>query len=360
MSTNIFNDYQQLMSKLGKQDQLKKEEARHQEIMGAIDAAIGTIDVPDASSATETLRSMLKSPKYSEDYENFPGEHAAAKWFHAHPAFAVRAADEALRRWSPSPESEHIPSVEYVRDGLLKEREWHASRAKHEIDKLGGRSAASRQRELMEGAIRLQAQSNRTLDWCTQGTQGREQIRRTTQHIEEIEAFLTRTSRDELDSEVYGMLQYALSALYYHRANSKAMVAQRGGSKDEDTLRSALRDAEKALSYPDSCFVAAGIDVHHRAVQRELKEKIEKDLKSSCFIATAAYGSALAPEVMKLRHFRDMRLKPSRLGRNIIRIYERFSPPLANWIARRPQVRVCVQRLILNPLLWLLRHYEHN
>lgn len=349
MSTTVFNDYQQLMSELGKQDQLRKEEARYQEIMEAIDAAIGTIDIPDASSATETLRGMLKSPEYSEDYEDFPGEHAAAKWFHSHSAFAVRAADEALRRWPPSPESEYIPSVEYVRDGLLKEREWHASRARHE---LGYR--------LIEEASRLQAQSNRTLDWCTQGTQGREQIRRTTQHIEEIEAFLKRASKDELGAEIYGMLQYALSALYHHRANSKALVAQLGGSKDKDTLRSAHRDAEKALSYPDSCFVAAGIDVRHRAVQREVKEKIEKELKSSCFIATAAYGSALTPEVRRLRHFRDKRLDPNCLGRSIVRIYERFSPPLANWIASRPGVCLWMQRLILNPLLWLIRNDNHD
>ena len=62
MSTTVFNDYQQLMSKLGKQDQLREEEARYQEIMGAIDAAIGTIDVPDASSGLRGVFNQRSTP----------------------------------------------------------------------------------------------------------------------------------------------------------------------------------------------------------------------------------------------------------------------------------------------------------
>lgn len=58
-------------------------------------------------------------------------------------------------------------------------------------------------------------------------------------------------------------------------------------------------------------------------------------LKSGpCFIATAAFENAQAPEVAFLRAFRDQTLTNSRSGRNFISAYQRISPPLANTIAR--------------------------
>ena len=76
-----------------------------------------------------------------------------------------------------------------------------------------------------------------------------------------------------------------------------------------------------------------------------------------CFIATAAYGSSVAPEVATLRRFRDTRLRRDRLGRWALRIYERYSPPLADWIAERRVVRFWVQRLVLSPTLWVAHHW---
>ena len=76
-----------------------------------------------------------------------------------------------------------------------------------------------------------------------------------------------------------------------------------------------------------------------------------------CFIATAAYGSSVAPEVATLRRFRDTRLRRDRLGRWALCIYERYSPPLADWIAERPAVRFWVQRLVLSPVLWVAHRW---
>jgi hypothetical protein len=49
----------------------------------------------------------------------------------------------------------------------------------------------------------------------------------------------------------------------------------------------------------------------------------------SCYIATAVYGDADAPEVCRLRRFRDESLNTSRIGRRFCALYYRLSPPLA-------------------------------
>ena len=79
--------------------------------------------------------------------------------------------------------------------------------------------------------------------------------------------------------------------------------------------------------------------------------------KGGCFIATAAYGGVHAPEVATLRKFRDTRLKWTRLGSWAIRIYERFSPPLADWIAKHPVMRLWIRRVVLSPMVWMAHRW---
>lgn len=84
-----------------------------------------------------------------------------------------------------------------------------------------------------------------------------------------------------------------------------------------------------------------------------------------CFIATAAFGSALQPQVALLRQFRDQMLLPNALGQAFVQFYYTYSPPIADFIAAheglRAIVRVCLYPVIgvayclLNhPLLLLL------
>lgn len=65
-----------------------------------------------------------------------------------------------------------------------------------------------------------------------------------------------------------------------------------------------------------------------------------------CFIATAAFGDPLAAELDALRRFREETLRPYRIGRRIIRIYELISPPIADALRRNDGARAAVRWLI--------------
>jgi uncharacterized repeat protein (TIGR01451 family) len=70
----------------------------------------------------------------------------------------------------------------------------------------------------------------------------------------------------------------------------------------------------------------------------------------ACFIATAAYGSAMHPRVVELRRFRDQVLMKSSAGRAFVAFYYRHSPPLAGYIADRPVARAAA-RMVLWPIV---------
>lgn len=74
-----------------------------------------------------------------------------------------------------------------------------------------------------------------------------------------------------------------------------------------------------------------------------------------CFIATAAYGSYLHPEVMTLRDFRDRYLLTNLPGKVLVDIYYRTSPPLADFISAHESVKVMV-RILLTPLIFAVKH----
>ncbi len=67
-----------------------------------------------------------------------------------------------------------------------------------------------------------------------------------------------------------------------------------------------------------------------------------------CVVATAAYGSALAPEVRVFRRFRDEVLLAVPAGGTAVALYYRYSPPAASLVARSPVLR-CAARFVLAP-----------
>ena len=77
-----------------------------------------------------------------------------------------------------------------------------------------------------------------------------------------------------------------------------------------------------------------------------------------CFIATAAYGSLMEPHVKLLRQFRDRFLLTNAVGKTFVRLYYRYSPPMAKFISAHESLRMVVRWSLL-PLIsfsWMLLH----
>jgi hypothetical protein len=70
-----------------------------------------------------------------------------------------------------------------------------------------------------------------------------------------------------------------------------------------------------------------------------------------CFIATAAYGTPTAKQIDVLREFRDVVLLKSTVGSQFVSLYYRFSPPVADFIARNELLRTLVRELLVDPIV---------
>jgi hypothetical protein len=80
---------------------------------------------------------------------------------------------------------------------------------------------------------------------------------------------------------------------------------------------------------------------------------------NSCFVATAAFGSPMAPQVETFRQFRNRFLVPSKLGIKLVKFYYAYSPKYAYMIAQNETLR-SFARGALWPLLimaWLSVHF---
>ncbi|MCE2498066.1 MAG: hypothetical protein J4F28_03585 [Nitrosopumilaceae archaeon] len=81
-----------------------------------------------------------------------------------------------------------------------------------------------------------------------------------------------------------------------------------------------------------------------------------------CLIATAAYGSEMAPQVQLLREIRDGRLAQTHAGSSFVEgfnaVYYSFSPHVADYERENPAFREMV-RTLLTPMLYTLGIMEH-
>lgn len=85
------------------------------------------------------------------------------------------------------------------------------------------------------------------------------------------------------------------------------------------------------------------------------KETSEKEAnsepKEGCFIATAVYGTPLAPEIDILRDFRDEFLLKNEAGEKFVDFYYQNSPPIANFISEHSTIKEVLREVGIKPLV---------
>jgi len=91
-----------------------------------------------------------------------------------------------------------------------------------------------------------------------------------------------------------------------------------------------------------------------RAQAERSEEEPEEEEDSTCFIATAAYGTSLEPDLDVLRDFRDSHLKGNVVGSRFVDGYYKVGPAAADFIEDRPLLRWYVRDFYLKPTVRVL------
>lgn len=104
------------------------------------------------------------------------------------------------------------------------------------------------------------------------------------------------------------------------------------------------------VTYEDKCANESTLVTESATTPAQEFQTVE----GFCFMATAAYGAAWHSEVLGLRLFRDVYLRSNPVGRDLVRFYYTYSPPLADIVARQPLLRSMV-RSVVQPVADLAR-----
>jgi hypothetical protein len=106
------------------------------------------------------------------------------------------------------------------------------------------------------------------------------------------------------------------------------------------TILSSTYLASKLRHFGQKLVLTIGFDVGRDAT-------LTITVPEVCFIATAAYGTPMAEQIQILREFRDGYLLTNPLGRALVGLYYRVSPPVAEFITEHPGLRPPVRAGLL-------------
>ena len=121
---------------------------------------------------------------------------------------------------------------------------------------------------------------------------------------------------------------------------TKTVEASIPESQDEPTME--LKDEKRAM------------ELERETMTTEMQEKSGNSEGGGCLIATATYGTELAPQVQQLRELRDNSLLPTNSGSAFMtgfnQLYYSFSPTIADWERENSIFKETV-KLAITPLL---------
>jgi hypothetical protein len=141
---------------------------------------------------------------------------------------------------------------------------------------------------------------------------------------------------------INGWYDYSEHTTFNDDGQSITLEVKDGGFGDSDGLANGIIvDPGGIASIGDSSYSSLGSNI------------------VGCFIATAAFGSKFEKHVQLLRRFRDFYLMPNSIGRTFVKAYYKYSPPMADFIAKHDILRTMV-RWGLAPLIavsWMLLHF---
>ena len=164
---------------------------------------------------------------------------------------------------------------------------------------------------------------------------------------------------DNVSSNVYGSGFTGTSASSAHVAGAAALILDRYPNfTDVEQLWQSLTLTAIDMGSPNKDNIYGygrlNLDIN-TAITSSITVTSSGGGGGGCFIATAAYGSYAAPCVMILRKIRDRFLLTNSIGKNLVSLYYKYSPPIADFIANHDNIKIVV-RLSLLPLVgisWL-------
>jgi len=175
-------------------------------------------------------------------------------------------------------------------------------------------------------------------------------------------------SGSELDLDGVHIIKAGTSMAAPHVTGAVALLFEAGPTFSSDQIKSFITGSAATDAFtgtvPNNTWGYGKLDVNAAyAVLQGTPPPPPPSAPSSsgggggggCFIATAAYGSAMADEVMVLRNFRDRHLLMNAPGRIFVSFYYRHSPPIADFIRGHETMRA-LTRLSLWPVVYTIKY----
>ena len=148
----------------------------------------------------------------------------------------------------------------------------------------------------------------------------------------------------------FDMAGVTANRLYDVSANAFVIATFYGESEKETYLRFPESGTVEVASNVNDGWWDAGSFYFVPIAEQDYPWGIED--KTKCFIATATYGNSF--EVELLQSFRDEYLSTNKLGRLFLKIYYKFSPPMARFVSKSSFLKMLV-RAHLSPFVKLIR-----